>query len=181
MQAISKMKKMILSALLLTLAIVLARFLSIKTPILTISFSFVPIVLSAIWLGPKYSVLISGLADIIGAILFPFGEFFIGFTISAVLAGLIYGLILHKKEKEIKNKELVIRLIISNILVTLLINTLLNTIWLMIMYQKAFIVLISARITKEILMIPIQVTTIFVLMQILKPITKRYLYEESRG
>ena len=65
MENISKTKKIILSALLLTLEIVFARFLSIKTPFLVISFSFVPIILASIWLGPKYTVLIAGIADII--------------------------------------------------------------------------------------------------------------------
>lgn len=59
MEKMSKTKKMILSALMLTLSIVLSRFISIKTPLLAISFSFVPIMLSAIWLGPKYTVVIS--------------------------------------------------------------------------------------------------------------------------
>lgn len=176
MENISKVKKTILSALLLTMAIVLARFVSIKTPFLAISFSYIPIMLSAIWLGPKYSVLISGIADLIGAILFPFGEFFIGFTISSCLSGAIYGVVLYKKERELSKKQLIIRLIISCALVTLLINTVLNTFWLVIMYNKAFIVLATSRVVKELIMLPIQVITMFLIIQALKPITKKYLY-----
>ena len=51
----SKLKKIILSGLLLALLIVFDRFISIKTLYLQISFSFLPIALSAILLGPKYS------------------------------------------------------------------------------------------------------------------------------
>ena len=171
----SKTKKMILSALMLTLSIVLSRFLSIKTPLLAISFNFVPILLSAIWLGPKYTVIISGLADLIGAILFPFGEFFIGFTISAILSGLIYGFILYKKEGDLSKKQLLIRLVIATLIATLIVNLLLNTLWLVIMYDKAFIVLIGTRIVKELVMIPIQVITMFTIVQALQPITKKYL------
>ena len=61
----SKLKKVILSGILLALLIVLNRFISIKTPLLVISFSFVPIMMAAIWLGPKYSAAISGLGDLI--------------------------------------------------------------------------------------------------------------------
>lgn len=165
MQAISKTKKMILSALMITLSIVLSRFLSIKTPLLAISFSFVPTMLSAIWLGPKYTCLIAGIADLIGAILFPFGEFFIGFTVSSVLSGLIYGLILYKKDGELSKKSLLIRLIISSLAVALIINTGLNTLWLVIMYDKAFIALLMTRIVKEVIMVPIQVVTMFLLVQ----------------
>lgn len=52
----SKNKKIILSAMLLALLIVLSRFLSIETQFLVLSFSFIPIMMSAIWLGPKYSM-----------------------------------------------------------------------------------------------------------------------------
>lgn len=175
MQELSKTKKMILSALMLTLSIVLSRFLSIKTPLLAISFNFVPILLSAIWLGPKYTVIISGLADLIGAILFPFGEFFIGFTISAILSGLIYGFILYKKEGELSKKQLLIRLVIATLIATLIVNLLLNTLWLVIMYDKAFIALLITRAIKELIMIPIQIVTMFLLVQALQPITKKYL------
>lgn len=177
MDTISKTKKMILSALLLALSIVLSRFLSIKTPILAINFSFVPIMLAGIWLGPKYTVLVAGLSDLIGAILFPFGEFFIGFTVSSCLSGLIYGLVLYKKDVELTNKQLIIRLIISCALVIFFVNTALNTLWLVIMYDKAFVVLFTARIVKEVIMFPIQVFTMFLIVQGLKPITKRYLMQ----
>ncbi|MCI8621030.1 MAG: folate family ECF transporter S component [Clostridia bacterium] len=175
MENISKTKKNILSALLLTLEIVFARFLSIKTPFLVISFSFVPIILASIWLGPKYTVLIAGIADIIGAICFPFGEFFIGFTISACLEALIYGLILHKKNGELTRKELIIRLIISSLIVLLFVHTLLNTIWLVIMYNKAFWVIFGTRMIKELIMFPIQLITIVAIVEGLKPILKKYM------
>ncbi len=172
----SKTKKLILAALMLTLSIVLSRFVSIKTPLLSITFNFVPIMLSAIWLGPKYSTLIAGLSDIIGAILFPFGEFFIGFTISSILTGLIYGLVLYKKDNLSKGK-FIIRLVIASLLVIFLVNTVLNTLWLVIMYDKAFFVLLGTRIVKEIIMLPIQVITMFALVKGLKPITTKYLFE----
>ena len=164
MQTISKMKKIILSALLLALTIVLSRFLSFNTSLLSIGFSFVPMILAAIWLGPKYAAIICGLADLIGALLFPFGTYFIGFTISAACKGLIYGLVLYKKGEELKNKELIIRLIIA-------------CIWLVIMYEKAFLAVLYTRLTAESIMLPIQIITIFVLVNALRPLTKKYWYD----
>jgi ECF transporter S component (folate family) len=93
----SKTKKIILSALLLAILLVFSRFISIKTPILVISLSFLPIMISAILLGPKYSCIIALLGDLIGALLFPFGSYFVGFTIEQALVGIIYGLFLYKK------------------------------------------------------------------------------------
>ncbi len=173
----SKTKKVILSALLLAMTIVLSRFLSINLQLISIGFSFVPMVLSAIWLGPKYSALICGLADLIGALLFPFGTYFVGFTISAVCKGIIYGMVLYKKECDLKGKELIIRLIIACTLVIFIVNMLMDAAWLMIMYNKGFIAILSARIVPQLIMIPVQIITLFALISALKPITKKYLFE----
>lgn len=172
----SKTKKLVLSALLLALTIVLSRFLSINTALLSIGFSYVPIALSALWLGPKYAAIISGLADLIGALLFPFGRYFVGFTISAIITGIIYGLVLYNNEKEFSNKELIIRLIIACLLVKLLIGLGLNIIWLKITSGSAFIVILSTRVIPKIVMLPIQVITLFVLVNAIKPIAKKYLF-----
>lgn len=97
----SKSKKIVLSAFLLALFIVLARFASFQTQFLVIGTSFIPLMMSAIWLGPKYSALIAGLGDLIGAILFPFGTYFPGFTISAAISGWIYGMILYQNSAKL--------------------------------------------------------------------------------
>ena len=173
----SKIKKIVLSALLLALTIVLSRFLSINTPLLSIGFSFVPMILSAIWLGPKYSAIICGLADLIGALLFPFGTYFVGFTISAICRGLIYGFALYKNGEEFSNKEFIIRLILACFTVILIVDVLMNAAWLMIMYNKAFFAVLSARIVPQLIMLPIQIVTIFALVKALKPVTKKYLFD----
>lgn len=177
----SKLKKVILSGILLALLIVLNRFVSIKTPLLVISFSFVPIMMAAIWLGPKYATLIAALGDFIGAILFPFGTYFPGFTLSAGLKGLIYGMLLYKKPgEERSNKSFIIRLIISNLLVLGIIEIFVVSLWLNIMYGKAYFVVISTRILTQVIMFPIQVITIYILEKLTKPIVDKYLYEEGK-
>ena len=177
MQTITKTKKIILSAMLLAMTIVLSRFLSINTQLLSIGFSFVPMILASIWLGPKYSAIICGLSDLIGALLFPFGTYFVGFTISAIFKGLIYGLILYKNGEKLTNKQLIIRLVIACVLVVLIVNLLMNALWLNIMYDKAFLAVLGTRLVPELIMIPIQVITMFVLVNALKPITKKYLFD----
>lgn len=173
----SKLKKIILSALLLALTIVLSRFLSINTPLLVIGFSFVPVGIAGFLLGPKYASIISGLSDLIGALLFPFGTFFIGFTISAIVKGLIYGLILYKDE--LNNKQLIIRLVIACSLVILIPDMIMNAIWLVIMYDKAFIAVLSARIIPELIMLPIQIITLFAIINAIRPVIKKYLLDEG--
>lgn len=174
----SKLKKVILSGVLLALVIVLNRFVSIKTPLLVISFTFVPIMMSAIWLGPKYSTLIAALGDFIGAILFPFGTYFPGFTVSAGLTGLIYGMFLYKKQdNEMTDKKFIIRLIISNLLVLGIVEIFVVSLWLNMLYGKAYLLVVSSRVVAQVIMFPIRIITIFVLERLTRPIVNRYLYE----
>lgn len=177
----SKLKKIILSGILLALLIVLNRFISIKTPLLVISFSFVPIMMSAIWLGPKYSILIAALGDFIGAILFPFGTYFPGFTLSAGLVGLIYGIFLYKKPgQEISSKKFFLKLVISNLLVLGIVEIFVVSIWLNILYGKAYLVIVSTRVLTQVIMFGIRILTIFLLEKLTRPIVNRYLYEGER-
>ena len=165
----TKNKKIILTALLLAMLIILSRFLSIKTPLLKISFAFIPTMLCAIWLGAKWMVLLNVLGDIIGATLFPTGAFFIGYTISTAISGLIYGLLLFKKEDDsYTDKQFLIRLIISVVLVTCISNIGLNTLWISITTGKAFIVLLGTRVIKEFVMIPIQIVVILFIEKMLR-------------
>lgn len=173
----SKTKKIVLSGILLALLLVLSRFLSIKTPLLVISFSFIPTMMSAIILGPKYSTIIAGLGDFIGAILFPFGTYFPGFTLSAVLTGLIHGLILYRKPgEEISNWKFILKLVISSVITLGCINILLTSWWLNIMYGKAYIAVLLSRVTAQVIMLPIQVIVIFAIDKALRPVLNKYLY-----
>ena len=176
----SRNKKIILTAILLATEIVLSRFLSIKTPLLKISFAFIPTMLCAIWLGPKWTVLLNVLGDLIGATLFPTGPYFFGYTVSTAVAGLIYGLLLYKKdENSYTDKQFIIRLIIAVILVTCISNIGLNTLWISITTGKAYIVLLSTRIIKEIIMVPIHIVVILFLERLLRKPFNTYIRSES--
>ena len=166
----TKNKKILITAILLASEIILGRFLAIRTPILTISFSFVPLILIAILLGPKYAVLNGILSDLIGALLFPTGPYFIGYTISNALSGLVYGLFLYQKEFKF-DKKFIIKLIISVFIVNFIINALLNTYWLLLTTKKAINFLAPIRFIKQLIMLPIKVITIiFITKQFKKQI-----------
>lgn len=174
-------KKIILTAILLALLIILSRFLSVKTPIMKISFAFVPTMLCAVWLGPKWTILLNVLGDVIGATLFPTGPYFVGYTISTAIAGLIYGLLLYKKEgKEYSDIHFLVRLIIATSLVAVICNMGLNTLWSVITTGKAFWVLLSARIVKQLIMIPIHVVVIFFLEKVLRKPFDKYVRANNK-
>lgn len=180
----SKSKKIILSAFLLALLIVLSRFASIQTQLLVISTSFIPIMMSAIWLGPKYSTLIAALGDLIGAILFPFGTYFPGFTLSAAISGWIYGIFLYQNPvggddhiAPIKWK-FILKLTISSVLVLGIVNIFITSMWLHILYEKAYLAIIATRILAQVIMLPIQIITIYLLEKFTRPFVKKYLMED---
>lgn len=156
----SKLKKVILAGLLLAAAIVFNRFLSIKTPIVVISFGFIPKIIIATMFGPWWSMLLFGLADLIGALLFPFGAYFVGYTASAVISGFIYGIFLHRKKK-IPAKTYLWKLIVACLLSNLICNLLLNSIWIYVTTKKAISVILPTRIVKELVTVPIYVAIMF--------------------
>lgn len=175
-----KTKKIVLAGIFIAMTVILSRFLSIKLPGYKIGFSYIPVYLSAILLGPIYTAAVGGLADVIGATLFPFGSYFVGYTISAVLKGIIYGAVLHKiYTEELSNKEIIIRLLVASVLTQLLVNGVLNTLWIAITQDKAFFVIAGARFIKELIMVPVQVLTMFPIIKTLQPAIDKFLKDDK--
>lgn len=175
-----KSKKIILTAVLLALLVTLSRFLSIKTPLMKISFAFVPTMLCATWLGPKWTILLNLLGDLIGATLFPTGPFFIGYTVSTVVSAAIYGVLLYQKsEKALTEKQLIIRAIIATTLVAVIVNMGLNTLWTSITAGKAFWPLLGGRVVKQLVMIPIHVVVFLALERALRAPFNKYMRDAA--
>lgn len=72
------------------------------------------------------ATVVHGLSDVIGALLFPNGPYFLGFTITAVMIGLIYGLCFYKTVN-------VWRIVIAVLAVQVVCTLCLNTLWLSIL------------------------------------------------
>ena len=139
----------VVTGFMIALSVVLSKLISINISFLRIGFGFLPIAVLAIMYGPVIAAIGYGAADLLGAWLLPTGTFFPGFTVSAVLTGLIFGRILYKKEVTI------IRALIASALVCLIVNLLLNTWWLTFLIGKGFKVLLASRAVKEIVAIPV--------------------------
>ena len=131
--------KLVLMAMLVAIQVVLSRFLSINLWNLKIGFSFVPIALAGMLLGPMGAGLTGMVADIIGATLFPSGAFFPGFTLTAFITAFGYGFFLHKKQDM---PHILAAVLFSEIVGTLL----LNTKWIAILYGTAFLPIFVTRV-----------------------------------
>ena len=94
--------------------------------------------------------------------------------------GFVYGLILYKNpDKDRKNINFIIRLIVSSLFVLGVIKILIEAWFLNIMYGKAYLAIVASRVITQLIMLPIQVITIYLLEKALKPFVGKYLYKEE--
>lgn len=146
------------TAILIALQVVLSRFLSIPTPIFKIGFSFVPVVIAARLYGVWGSAAVYGLGDLIGALLFPTGAYFPGFTASAVLSGIIYGIFL-------KGKSNLTRVTLAAGLNQLLCSFLLNSLWVSMTTGNPYLSMLATRWPQSLGMAVVQVLVISLLLE----------------
>lgn len=117
-------KELTIMGLLLAMNIVITRFISFRPlPTVRISFGFLPTALMAMLVGPWKAGLVSAVWDVVNVVLFQPYAPFPGFTLSAFLGAMFYGLFLHRR-----------RITWAHVLPPVLINTLfvnlfLNTLW----------------------------------------------------
>lgn len=151
----NKIRNILLLGLFVALEVILTRFFSVENQFVRITFAFIPLALSAILFGPVMAGIAAAVADVLGMLIFPKGAFFPGFTLTAFLTGFIYGVFLYKKEITL------IRTFFAVLAVTVICSLTLNTIWLVILYNKGAVAILTARLIKDAIFIPIQTVTIF--------------------
>ena len=81
-------RRLCVIAVLIAMQIVLGRIAAINVgSYLKISFGFIPIAVCGILCGPFWTLLMGAVCDILGALLFPTGAFYWGFTLVAAAGG----------------------------------------------------------------------------------------------
>ena len=160
-------RTLVLSAMLIALEIVLSRFLSISAWNTKIGFAFVPVALAALLLGPLNAGIVAALADFLGALLFPTGPYFPGFTLTAFLMGLCYGFFLYPKQS-------FLRILLAVAVHQLALSLLLNTLWISLLYGSVFGALLVSRLPQCALLAAVQLAVIPLLVRLL-PRLKRSL------
>ena len=155
-------------AMLIGLEIVLSRFLSIPTSITKIGFAFIPVAAAALLLGPLAAGAVGALGDLLGALLFPIGAYFPGFTLTAFLMGLCYGLFLYKDAA-------FWRVIAAVGVHQFVLSMLLNSLWLWIIStsaDKGYWAVVLARVPQTLLLAAVQLAVIPALVRILPRLRK---------
>lgn len=146
----SKIRQLIIIGLFIALEVILTRFCSINTPIMRLGFGFLPVAMLSIMFGPVWAGVAYALGDLIGMMIFPTGAYFPGFTLTAFLTGITFGILLYKKNITFK------RAFVAALLVCCLWNLCLDTYWLYLLTGKGILVLLPSRLIKIAFAIPVQ-------------------------
>lgn len=154
MEKKSATSRLVIMAFLIAMEIILTRFCSINTPVLRIGFGFLPVAMMGIMFGSVWAAAGYAIGDLMGMLIFPSGAYFPGFTLTAFLTGLIFGLFLHNREITWK------RVLPASLIILLGCNLLLDTLWLSILMGDGFIALLPTRIFKCAVMLPIHLILI---------------------
>lgn len=156
-----ELRDLVLLGFVVAIKVVLSRF-SLGTTVVHVSLGFIGSVMFGYLFGPVWGAIGGGISDFVSSALFGNqGGFFIGFTLSAMIGPLIYGLLFYKKPVKIW------RIILATILVTVIVNIGLNTLWVHLMYGMDLKAALIQRIPKETIVPWIEmVVTYFVLQAI---------------
>lgn len=180
-------KTIVSLSVLVALQIVLTRFCSFSAWNVRIGFGFVALVIAAVVHGPVAAALVGGLGDMIGAIAFPTGSYFPGFTLTQMLMGLSFGLALYRKPLHVSDANAVdphadgaaasvlaaalplpVRASFAVLFNQLVLSLLMNTLWISILYGSSFTGLLTTRVMQAAVTAPIQIAVVLTLAGILR-------------
>ena len=155
----SNLFKIILTSLLIALNVIMERFMSFNVWNHSIGFSFITIAFAAVFLGVPYAIAVGAFGDIIGALLFPFGAYFVGFTVTNILAAFITAIFIYKNASVIN--------IVSGVIINKIVTTVaLNSLWITMLYRDsldAYPVVLIGRIPQAAIMAVVEIIVVIIL------------------
>ena len=169
----NRLKRLILSAILAAMSVILIQFLSLKIPIggvysMNIGFGVVPVISGGLLMGPLYGATIGAVADFIKSMLFPTGGYFPGFTLTYALIGFAPAFLMRplRRAKIWRNAAKpfpYIPLLICVLISQILFSAGLNTYWLSFLGGSAFSVLLPFRLVNQLVLSPLHALIIYAL------------------
>ncbi len=170
-----KLNVVVFCGMMCAVAIVLGSVASISIgQYIRIGFSSIPNLVIDYLFGPAIGAIFGGALDIIKYLIKPTGAFFPGFTISAVIGGLIYGWFFYKKKITVQ------RIFLAQLIVKVFVNLFLNTLWLNMLYGKGFFAILPGRIVSNAVMLPIDTAiTYFILLAVKRTIAPRFAQKDT--
>lgn len=149
----AQVKKIAMIGMLLAVQVVAGMFFSIKLPLVTIGFIFLPLSITAILYGPLWGGAAGVMGDFLIASLGPYG-YYPPMATTAFLSGCIYGLFLYRKPLTTK------RIIACVVVESLLCSVLLQTYWITLLSGRGYFALMPLRLLQNLLVSPVSVICI---------------------
>lgn len=143
------LNQIVTSALLIAIHVVLSRFCSINAWNIKIGFAFVPVFVAAYLYGPLTAGIVGAAGDFLGAVLFPIGPYFPGFTVTCFLSGMLFGVLLHKKQG-------VARILCATGINQMVLGLIVNSFWISVLYSSPYGPLVLTRVVQSLIMIPVE-------------------------
>lgn len=163
-------RQLVRFAMFIMIQVIFTQFIGITTPILRLSFTYLAMAWIGYFYGWKIGALIAIAGDLAGMVIYPKDFYFVGFTLSAMVSGALYGLL-----QNVAAKDLAKRVLLITVLDNVVVNLLMNTLWLNLVYGQALNVLLLPRFLKMGLSIPIMYFSTLKLVQYLQANKKRFM------
>ena len=163
LRALSRTRTITTAGLLLAIQMVLSSYGVIEvTDSLKISLAHLAIAPTAILFGPVVAGLQGALSDVLGFMLRPSGPYFPGFTLTAALLGIIYGMLLYK------TRRVTWQIIAARVIVCLFVNIALNTVFLTMLYGPSRLATLPVRVVKNLIQLPFDCILLYAMLQVLR-------------
>lgn len=162
-----KPQALVVTAMLIAMNIALSGMRVNLTPQMRISFGFLTNAITGMLYGPVVAATGGAIGDLLAYLIRPDGPYFPGFTITALLGGLIYGFFLYRRPISLP------RAIAAKASVTFFLNVLLNTFWMVVLYGKSFTALFPVRLTQNLMLLPIEIALLYAVGKAVQRITRR--------
>lgn len=147
-------KKIIIIAMMVAFDVIFSRVVAVNVLTVRVGIGFAAIAVCAMLYGPVWAGVTAAISDVIGALLFPTGAYFPGFTVTAALGGVIFGLLLYKKRPDFK------RGLLAALCYGTVITMLANTAMISFVYGPKFWPLFVTRLVEFGVMLALQTAVI---------------------
>lgn len=151
------------------------------TPQLRIGFGYLCNASIGLLFGPVVTMLAGFCTDVLGYLMNSGGgAYFPGYTLTAIVGGLIYGLVLFRPSEQRRLR--LARCFIAKGLINLICNMGLNTLWLSMTYGDSFSVLFPMRAFKNLCLWPLESLLLFVVLEIVYRVSLQFpSYRRTSG
>ncbi|MGN1343233.1 MAG: folate family ECF transporter S component [Traorella sp.] len=173
-KGLTKVTNLVGTSMFVALNVILGYFKIVLVPnVLEIGFSTLAYAGCAYTYGPVMTGLAGILCDNIKYFLNPSGAYMPLFGLNEFLTGFIYGCFFYKKEIKLW------RIICARLLVVVLVNIVLTPLWLHLLYGKAYLVLVQARLLKNVLLFPFDVCLLYIVLNATKRAIPNQIFQKA--